>query len=102
VVGNPRQSSKNGITTSNWARLKNQCDLGNAESWLVYVIACYSLFLSIGKQGIFALECDVCIGLFVFTLTRLKKKMNKIFTLRSPLYIKYPNIPCLPMLKNRE
>jgi hypothetical protein len=37
------------------------------------------------------LECDVCIGLFVFTLTRLKKKMNKIFTLRSPLYIKYPN-----------
>jgi hypothetical protein len=23
MVGNPRQSSKNGITTSNWARLKN-------------------------------------------------------------------------------
>jgi hypothetical protein len=29
VVGNPRQSSKNGITTSNWAHLKHQCDLGN-------------------------------------------------------------------------
>jgi hypothetical protein len=24
---------------TNWARLKNQCDLGNAESWLVYVIS---------------------------------------------------------------
>jgi hypothetical protein len=44
-------------------------------------------------RGIFVLECDVCIGLFVFTLTRLKKKMNKIFTLRSPLYIKTPKKP---------
>jgi hypothetical protein len=72
VVGNPRQSSKNGITTSNWARPKNQCDLGNAESWLVYVISTPS------RKRL------IC-------LTGIHLPLNKIFTLRSPLYIKYPN-----------